>query len=122
VIGKTSTTANGQNKTLTELITSLLSAIEEQKQEQMEAMEEQKRAHANQIETLSELFTKQIESLKAEVAELIQTQWSNIQNSSAVNLSYSEIWLYGNRRFRAWVPIYREFPYSQMHVIAKSDF
>ena len=91
VIGKTSTTANGQSKALTELITSLLSAIEEQKQEQMEAMAEQKRAHANQIETLSELFTKQIETLKAEVAELIQTQWSNIQNSSALNLSYADV-------------------------------
>jgi hypothetical protein len=70
-------------------LASLLRAIEEQKQEQMEATEKQKQVHANQIETLSELFTKQIETLKAEVAELIQTQWSNIQNSAAFNLSHS---------------------------------
>jgi hypothetical protein len=89
-IGKASTTT-GQHKVMTDLIAALLSAIEEQKQEQMEAMEQQRRAHASQIETLTEMFTKQIETLKAEVAELIQTQWSNVQKSSAFNMSYVDV-------------------------------
>ncbi len=90
VTGRTSAIA-GQDKALAGLIASLLDAIAEQKQEQMEAMEEQKRAHANQIETLTDMFMKQIETLKAEVAELIQTQWSNVQKSSAFNLSYADV-------------------------------
>jgi hypothetical protein len=68
VIGKASTTTNGQNKVLTDLIASLLSAIEEQKQEQtclILAMEEQKQAHVNQIESLTKMFTQHIEMLKA---------------------------------------------------------
>lgn len=76
---------------MTDLIAALLGAIEEQKQEQMEAMEKQRRAHANQIEALTEIFSKQIETLKAEVAELMQTQWSNIQKSSAINISYADV-------------------------------
>jgi hypothetical protein len=82
-IGKASTTT-GKHKVVTDLIAALLSAIEEQRQEQMEAMEQQRHAHANQIETLTEMFAKQIETLKAEVAELIQTQWSNVQKSSVL--------------------------------------
>jgi hypothetical protein len=89
-IGKTSTTA-GQNKAVADLMAALLSAMEEQKQEQREAMEQQRRAHASQIEALTEMFTKQVEALKAEVAELIQTQWSNVQRSSAFNLSYADV-------------------------------
>lgn len=71
MIRRTSTVA-GQNEAVTDLIVTLLSAIEEQKHEQTKAMEEQRRVHAEQIETLTEMFTKQIETLKAEVTELIQ--------------------------------------------------
>jgi hypothetical protein len=89
-MGKMSTTT-GQNKEVTDIIAALLSAIEEQKQEQREAMEQQRRAHASKIETLTEMFTKQIEALKAEVAEVIQTQWSNVQKSSVFSLSYADV-------------------------------
>lgn len=62
--------ATTQLKMLTQLVTSLLKAMEEQKQE-----------HADQMETLTKTFTQQIDTLKAEVAEMtekIQTQLSNI--------------------------------------------
>jgi hypothetical protein len=50
-----------QLKMLTQLVTSLLKAIEEQKQE-----------HAGQMETLTKTFTRQINVLKAEVMEMTE--------------------------------------------------
>jgi hypothetical protein len=74
--------ATAQLKMLTQLVTSLLKAMEEQKQE-----------HADQMETLTETFTRQINTLKAEVAEMtekIQIQLSDIQAASP-SLSYAEV-------------------------------
>jgi chromosome segregation ATPase len=79
VTEKSNTTANGQIEALTDLVTSLLRAMEEQKQ-----------AHANQIESL----TQQIEALKVEVTEMtekIQTQISNIQMPHSAAPSYADV-------------------------------
>lgn len=54
-------------------------------------MEEQKQAHASQIETPTRMFTQQVETLKAEVAELILTELSNIQATPRATLSYADI-------------------------------
>lgn len=59
--------------------------------EQIAAMVEQKQAHASQIETLARMFTQQIETLKAEVAELVLTELSNIQATPSATLSYADI-------------------------------
>src|SRR5205809_857863 len=76
---KANIAANVQIKILTDLIISLLRAIEEQKQTQI-----------NQIETL----IQQIDVLRIEVMEIreiIQTQLVNIQTSLSINLSYANI-------------------------------
>jgi hypothetical protein len=76
-------TANAQIKVLTDLVKSLLRAMEEQKEE-----------HANQLETLTKTFTQQIEMLKAQVTEMmekIETQLSNVQPSPSGSPSYAEI-------------------------------
>ncbi|KAG4427632.1 hypothetical protein IFR05_016886, partial [Cadophora sp. M221] len=54
-------TTNAQVKVLTDLAKSLLSVMEEQKEE-----------HANQLETLTKTFTEQIEMLKAQVTEIME--------------------------------------------------
>lgn len=58
---KTTSTTNMQIKVLTDLVKSLLKAMEEQKEE-----------HANQIETLTKTFTQQIETVKAQVTEMTE--------------------------------------------------
>lgn len=71
--------ANAQIKVLTNLITAL-----------MRAMEEQKQAQANQIETL----VQQIDALRIEVTEMketIQTQLTNAQTSPSAIPSYADI-------------------------------
>jgi hypothetical protein len=73
---KAPSTANGQIKVLTDLVKSLLKAMEGQTL----AVEDLKKEHTNQIEALTRTFTKQIETLKAEVAELIQAQLASIQS------------------------------------------
>ena len=80
---KAMSTANAQIKVLTDLVKSLLRAMEEQKEE-----------HANQLETLTKTFTQQIEMLKAQVTEMmekIETQLSNVQPSPSGSPSYAEI-------------------------------
>lgn len=77
---KATAAANVQIKMFTDLTKSLLRAMEEQKEE-----------HANQIETLMKTFTEQIESLKAEVAELIQGQLSNIQAPPSATPLYADV-------------------------------
>lgn len=75
--------ANAQVKVLTDLVKSLLRAMEEQKEE-----------HANQLETLTKTFTQQIETLKAQVTEMtekIETQLSNIQPVPSASPSYAEV-------------------------------
>jgi phage-related minor tail protein len=72
---KANTGASAQIKALTDLVKSLLKAMEGQ----TSAMEELKKEHANQIEALTRTFTGQIETLKAEVAQLIQEQLANVQ-------------------------------------------
>ena len=77
------TTTNLQIKVLTNLVTSLLGAIEEQKE-----------AQANQIKALTEIFTEQIDALRAEVTEkmeVIQTQLSNIQAPLSAAPSYADV-------------------------------
>ncbi|OAF56128.1 hypothetical protein VC83_07550 [Pseudogymnoascus destructans] len=74
--------ATAQLKMLTQLVTLLLKAMEEQKQE-----------HAAQMQTLTKTFTQQIDALKAEVTEMtekIQTWLSDIQASSP-SPSYAEV-------------------------------
>jgi formamidopyrimidine-DNA glycosylase len=66
-------TTNTQIKVLTDLVKSLLEAMEGQ----TSAVEELKKEHANQIEVLTRTFTQQIETLKAQVTEMtekIETQ------------------------------------------------
>jgi hypothetical protein len=80
---KAMSTANAQIKVLTDLVKSLLRAMEEQKEE-----------HAYQLETLTKTFTQQIEMLKAQVTEMmekIETQLSNVQPSPSGSPSYAEI-------------------------------
>jgi Zinc knuckle len=82
-------TTNAQIKALTDLVKSLIKAMEDQKQ-----------THQNQIEALMETMTKtvtqQIDTLKAEVADIaakteeIQTQLSSIQFPSP-SPSYAEV-------------------------------
>ena len=77
------------------------------------------------IKNVVENGTKRVADKKTCSATVARSNNSSATKCGSENLmpwAYSEIWLYGNRRFRARVPIYREFPYSQMHVIAKSDF
>ena len=84
---KANASANMQIKVLTDLVKSLLKAMEEQKKE-----------HVTQIETITRTFTKQIETLKAELKaevtdmmEKIQTQLSNAQAPSSPSPSYAEV-------------------------------
>ncbi|PMD33650.1 hypothetical protein L207DRAFT_517696 [Hyaloscypha variabilis F] len=80
---KATSTANAQVKVLTDLVKSLLRAMEEQKEE-----------HANQLKTLTKTFTQQIEMLKAQVTEIIEkieTQLYNVQPSLSGSPSYAEI-------------------------------
>jgi hypothetical protein len=87
---KAVSTANTQIKVLTDMIKSLLEAMEGQ----TSAVEELKQGHANQIEVLTRTFTQQIETLKAQVTEMaekIETQLSNIQPSPSASPSYAEI-------------------------------
>lgn len=87
---KAVSSANTQIKVLTDLVKSLLEAMEGQ----TSAMEELKKEHANQIEVLTRSFTQQIEMLKAQVTEMtekIETQLSNIQPSPGASPSYAEI-------------------------------
>jgi hypothetical protein len=79
--------ANTQIKVLTDLVKSLLGAMEGQ----TSAMEELKKGHANQVEVLTRTFTEQIETLKVEVAELIQSQLANIQPLPSASPSYAEV-------------------------------
>jgi hypothetical protein len=74
------------NKLLTELVMSLLGAIEGQKQ----AMNEQKQAHANQMEALTRTFTEQFDTLRSEIAT-IQAHLSNIQIPLNVTPSYADV-------------------------------
>jgi hypothetical protein len=76
--------AGSQLQPLIDLITSLLKAIEEQKQAHAAQIEEQK-------QTLTKVFTQQVETLKAEVAAMIQTQLSNVQIPASASLSYAAI-------------------------------
>lgn len=80
---KANTSANAQIKVLTDLVKSLLRAMEEQKEE-----------HVTQIEALTRTFTQQMEALKEEVTDMtekIQTQLSNIQALSSASPSYAEV-------------------------------
>ena len=80
---KTNTTTNLQIKVLTNLIMSLLGALEEQKE-----------AQANQVKVITEMFTEQIDALRAEVTEkmeVIQTQLSNIQAPLSAAPSYADV-------------------------------
>jgi hypothetical protein len=80
---KSNASANSQIKVLTDLVKSLLKAMEEQKEE-----------HAHQLETLTKTFTQQIETLKAQVMEMtekIETQLSNIQPPPSASPSYAEV-------------------------------
>jgi len=80
---KAMSAANAQVKVLTDLVKSLLRAMEEQKEE-----------HANQLETLTKTFTQQIETLKAQVTEMtekIETQLFNIQPVPSTSPSYTEV-------------------------------
>ena len=88
---KVNTATNVQIKQLTDLVTVLLKAMEEQKQAQARAMKEQKQVQVNQIETLTRMFNQQIETLKAEVVKLIQAQLSNIQALPSATPSYADI-------------------------------
>jgi uncharacterized protein YicC (UPF0701 family) len=58
---ETNESANAQIKALTDLVKSLLRAMEEQKED-----------HGNQLETLMKIFTQQIETLKAQVTEMMK--------------------------------------------------
>jgi hypothetical protein len=95
-----------QLQPLINLITSLLKAIEEQKQAHATQIEEQQQAHARQIEeqqqahakqieeqeqTLTKVFTQQVETLKTEMAAMIQTQLSNVQIPVSASPSYAAI-------------------------------
>ena len=80
---KATPTTNMQIKVLTDLVKSLLKAMEEQKEE-----------HANQIKTLTKTFTQQIETLKAQVTEMterIETQLSNTQPLPSASPSYADV-------------------------------
>jgi hypothetical protein len=85
--------AGSQLQQLTDLVTSLLKTIEEQKQAHAAQIEEQQQAHARQIEeqkqTLTKVFTQQVETLKAEVTAMIQTQLSNVQIPVSASPSYA---------------------------------
>ena len=90
---KANTAINPQIKLLTDLVTSLLRAMEEQKravEEHKHAVEEQKRAQADQIETLTRKFTEQNDMLRSEVAAL-QTQLSSMQTLPVGTPSYADI-------------------------------
>jgi hypothetical protein len=90
VATKAASTTNTQIKVLTDMVKSLLEAMEEQ----TSAVEELKREYANRIEVLTGTFTQQIETLKEQVAEMtekIETQLSNIQPSPSASPSYAEI-------------------------------
>lgn len=83
-------TANTQIKVLTDLVKSLLEAMEGQ----TSAMEELRKEHANQIEVLTRTFSQQIETLKAQVTvmtEKIETQLSNTQPPLSASPSYAEV-------------------------------
>jgi hypothetical protein len=83
-------TANAQIKVLTDLVKSLLEAMEGQ----TSAMEELRKEHANQIEVLTRTFSQQIETLKVQVTEMtekIETQLSNTQPPLSASPSYAEV-------------------------------
>jgi len=84
---KSNTTTNMQIKVLTDLVKTLV-----------KAMEEQKETHANQLETLTKTFTQQIETLKAQVTaqvtemtEKLETQLSDIQLPQSGTRSYADV-------------------------------
>jgi hypothetical protein len=87
---KAASTTNTQIKVLTDMVKSLLEAMEEQ----TSAVEELKREYADRIECLTRTFTQQIKTLKEQVVEMtekIETQLSNIQPSPSTSPSYTEI-------------------------------
>jgi hypothetical protein len=65
---KANASANTQMKVLTDLVKLLVRTIEEQKEE-----------HANQLEMLTKTFTQQIETLKAQVTELTEEIFKELQ-------------------------------------------
>ena len=79
------TNTSVQIKTLTDLVKSLVKAMEDQKQTHQNQIETLTEMHENQIETITKTVTQQIDTLKEEMAgmsEQIQTQLSSIQISS----------------------------------------
>ena len=87
------TNTNVQIKTLTDLVKSLVKAMEDQEQKHQNQIEALTRMHANQIETITTTVTQQIVTLKEEMAgmaEQIQTQLSSLQISSP-SPSYAEV-------------------------------
>lgn len=90
---RTDTATDQQTKGLTELVTSLLRAMEDQKQSQAN--------QANLNETLTVSLTQQIEELKAEMTEMraeiavlretIQTQRQDTQATTSATPSYAQI-------------------------------
>jgi hypothetical protein len=94
------TSTSAQIKTLTDLVKSLVRAMEDQKQAHQDQIEALTKMHENQIETITKTVTQQIDTLKEEMAgvkeemagmaEQIQTQLSGIQTSSP-SPSYAEV-------------------------------
>jgi hypothetical protein len=90
---KATTSTDVQIKMLTDLVRSLLKAIEEQKQTHQNQIEALTKTHQNQIEAITKTVTQQVDTLKGEMAamtEQIQTQPSSIQASSP-SPSYAEV-------------------------------
>jgi hypothetical protein len=77
--GKANTASNAQNMLLINLVTSLVKAIEEQKQ-----------THTDQIEALTRTLTEQINTLRAEIVA-IQAHLANIQTPPSATPSYADI-------------------------------
>jgi hypothetical protein len=87
------TNTSVQIKTLTDLVKSLVKAMEDQKQSHQNQIEALTEMHQTQIETITKTVTQQIDTLKGEMAvmvEQIQTQLSSIQTSSP-SPSYAEV-------------------------------
>ena len=86
------TNTSAQIKTLTDLVKSVVKAIEDQRQIHQNSIEALTKIHENQIETIAKTVTQQIDTLKEEMArmvEQIQTQLSGIQTSGP-SPSYTE--------------------------------
>jgi hypothetical protein len=87
------TNNSAQIKTLTDLVKSLVKAMEDQEQKHQNQIDALTSMHANQIETITTTVTQQIDTLKEEMAgmaEQIQTQLSSLQISSP-SPSYAEV-------------------------------